>query len=206
MISQNLGIYFLRFGGVKFCPQEGERRSFARPERDGARQDWKIFLLKNTFGLGRNAGNSKLNTSCLRSSYHFASISKGVPSSASASGISARATSALLSRCGRKDANGSNTSKWAVCKKPACFGLERGRNPLSSYGLLLVPSESALRTTSLLIFNFTFCVSLLLCSYELQENDGARPLVMDAQRKCPRRNTNALDPPHSSLNGHPPAP
>jgi len=24
---------------VKFCPQEGEKRSFARPEPDGARQD-----------------------------------------------------------------------------------------------------------------------------------------------------------------------
>ena len=70
-ISQNLGIYFLKFGGVKFCPQEG---------------------------FGEECGLLNTNTiHCLGLVTYFyfgGYLEFRVAPSASASGISARATRA----------------------------------------------------------------------------------------------------------------
>src|SRR3989338_7809917 len=66
----------------------------------------------------------------------------------------------------------------AGARAPSCLG--GGRNPPPSFGLLLVPSESALAQPLSSFSYLLYVVSLSLRIYVLQDYGGAHPLVMDA--------------------------
>ena len=105
-------------------------------------------------GLGRNAGNSKLNTLCLRSSYHFVSRTKGVHPR-----LTPRAFPLGL-------------------RVPRCLGMVTaqipGSEPLPYFlgrGSFLSPGRATpdYRSSALAIPTLRFTILCLVCSFRFRE-------------------------------------
>ena len=156
----------------------------------------KFFFLVWAMGRGQASSKKKRRNSNTKPNFkivpsfilsYWCSWLKEIKPSASASGNSARATSAYC-RWRHFTRNGSNLERWAV-HKLKCPPLV-GERILLSPAVTLNPSP---------VFISTFVVSLSLLNSELQQHRGTRPLVMATLAELPEaQNANALDPPTRS--------
>ena len=163
-ICQNFGSFVFEFGCRKW-KRRGLGRNFPFAP---------LFVL-GEFGADRKQNTNSISILCLYHSTIFRPRSKGdqprhSPRTFPLGLLAPRCLGFLLilalPLCG------------AGARAGGCLG--GGRNPPPSFGLLLVPSESALAQPPLLVFKIAFVVSLSLRISVLQDNGGAHPLAMDA--------------------------